>query len=388
MHKYKFSHILSKELRACLYPEKVVPYFELQRAPRLLSKEIRGELSWKKRSQSSRAQRELTRQFRTLPSLKAVTMSHRVPIEPQRVDAPLTSSATFLVLSVTKSPNAVDKIRSALAGIGSLAKNVAIRDLNAVFACTVGIGSDVWDDITRLPRPAELHPFPVVRGATHTAVSTPGDLLFHIRSERRDLNFEFERQLMDRLGDAVTVVDSTIGFRYFDVRDLLGFVDGTANPVGPAVPASILIAEEDAAAVGGSYVVIQKYLHDLTSWKALPTEAQERIVGRTKFDNIELPDEAPEHQASHKQLATISDESGEYDILRDNMPFGSPAEKEFGTYFIGYSARLWVVEKMLERMYVGVPEGMHDRILDFSKPVTGTTFFAPAASLLASLGED
>jgi putative iron-dependent peroxidase len=312
-------------------------------------------------------------------------MSHRVPIEPQRVDAPLTQSATFLVLTVVDGPNAIKTVRSTLASINDLAKNVAIRDLNASFACTVGIGSDAWDRVTGLSRPMELHPFPVVKGAVHTAVSTPGDLLFHIRSERRDLCFEFERQLMDILGDAVAVVDETVGFRYFDIRDLLGFVDGTANPVGPAVPDSILIAEEDASSAGGSYIVIQKYVHDLKAWRALSTEQQEAIIGRTKLDNIELDDAASGQQA-HKTLATIEDENGdEHSILRDNMPFGSPGSGEFGTYFIGYSRRLWVIEKMLQRMFVGDPPGLHDRLLDFSKPLTGTTFFAPSASLLASL---
>lgn len=315
-------------------------------------------------------------------------MSRRVPIEPQRVDAPLTQSATFLVLTIADGPNAISTVRSTLASVNELAKNVAIRDLGASFACTVGIGSDVWDRVTGQSRPNELHPFPVVKGAVHTAVSTPGDLLFHIRSERRDLCFEFERQLMDLLGDAVAVVDETVGFRYFDVRDLLGFVDGTANPVGLSVPASILVAEEDASSVGGSYIVVQKYVHDLKAWRTLPTEQQEAIIGRTKLDNIEL-DDAASGQRAHKTLATIEDEDGvEHSILRDNMPFGSPGSGEFGTYFIGYSRRLWVIERMLQRMFVGDPPGLHDRLLDFSKPLTGTTFFAPSASLLARLESD
>jgi porphyrinogen peroxidase len=222
-----------------------------------------------------------------------------------------------------------------------------------------------------------------------TAVSTPGDLLFHIRSERRDLNFEFEKQLLDILGDSIKVVDETVGFRYFDVRDLLGFVDGTANPVGPAVPASILVTEEDTAGVGGSYIVIQKYVHDLKGWKTLKAEQQEAIIGRTKLDNVELDDAPAGQQASHKTLNTIEDENGvEHDILRDNMPFGSPGSGEFGTYFIGYARRLWVIEKMLQRMYIGEPAGLHDRILDYSTPLTGTTFFAPAASILAALDSD
>ncbi|KAJ5280430.1 hypothetical protein N7478_005802 [Penicillium angulare] len=314
--------------------------------------------------------------------------SQRVPIEPQRVDAPLTQCATFLVVTATNKSNSIQTIKSTLAGLDSLAKNVSIRDLNAQFACTVGIGSDIWGSLTGLPRPAELHPFREVKGSKHTAVSTPGDLLFHIRSERRDICFEFERQLMDQLGDSISVVDETVGFRYFDVRDLLGFVDGTANPVGPAVPSSVLVAEEDTSAQGGSYIVVQKYTHALESWKKLPAEQQEKIIGRTKLDNVEL-DDAESGQRSHKTLTTIEDEQGnEHDILRDNMPFGSPGSGEFGTYFIGYTRRLWVIEKMLERMFVGDPPGLHDRLLDFSTPLTGTTFFAPSASLLASLDSD
>ncbi|EXJ81439.1 iron-dependent peroxidase [Capronia epimyces CBS 606.96] len=324
-------------------------------------------------------------------------MASRVPIEPQRVDAPLTQSATFLVVSINHSrAGAVKTVRTTLARLADLSKNVAIRDLAASFACTVGIGSEAWESVTGgLARPAELRPFTPIRGAVHTAIATPGDLLFHIRADRRDLCFEFERQLMDLLGDAVAVVDDTIGFRYFDVRDLLGFVDGTANPVGTtAVDHSILVTQQDdpaaaAVAAGGSYVVVQKYLHDLPAWRALSTERQEAVIGRTKLDNIELDDAPAGAQAAHKTLATVQDDDGtEHSILRDNMSFGNPAAGQFGTYFIGYSRRLWVVEKMLNRMFVGVPAGLHDRILDFSTPVTGTTFFAPAASVLAGLDSD
>ncbi|KAE8377579.1 hypothetical protein BDV26DRAFT_263272 [Aspergillus bertholletiae] len=322
-----------------------------------------------------------------LPASRA-NMSSRAPIEPQRVDAPLTQSATFLVVSVKDSSEAVQTVRSTLASIDDLSKNVSIRDLSSQFACTVGIGSDVWDRLTGLPRPAELHPFRQVKGKKHTAVSTPGDLLFHIRSDRRDLCFEFERQLMDLLGDSVTVIDQTVGFRYFDVRDLLGFVDGTANPVGPSVSDAILVAEEDNSAAGGSYIVVQKYVHDLQTWKSLPSEKQEAIIGRTKWENIELDDADEGQQQSHKSLATIEENGEEHEILRDNMPFGNPSSGEFGTYFIGYTRRLWVIEKMLERMFIGNPPGLHDRLLDFSTPLTGVTFYAPPASVLAGLESD
>jgi putative iron-dependent peroxidase len=310
----------------------------------------------------------------------------RVPIESQSVDAPLTGSAVFLVLTVSDTPEAYATARGVVSSVSDIAKNVAFRDLGANLSWTVAIGSRVWDAVTGLPRPAELHPFREMKGAVHTAIATPGDLLFHIRSDRRDLCFELERQLLDQLGDAVSVVDETVGFRYFDARDLLGFVDGTANPVGQALPEATIVGDEDDAVAGGSYVVVQKYVHPIEKWRALTTEQQEAIMGRTKADNTEL-DDAVDGQKSHKTLATIEDETGERDILRDNMPFGSPGSGEFGTYFIGYSRHLWVVEKMLERMFIGDPPGLHDRLLDFSTPLTGSTFFAPSAELLASLGD-
>lgn len=304
----------------------------------------------------------------------------------QRIDAPLTRCATFLVLSIRQSPSAIQTIQTTLASVSGLVKNVASRDNKARFACTTAIGSDAWSRITERPKPKELRPLPVYTGGKHSTVSTPGDLLFHIRADRQDMCYEFEKQLLDSLGEAVTTVDETNGFRYFDTRDLLGFVDGTANPDGiDAVEATFVTAEDDGSSVGGSYVVVQKYMHDLAAWKKLNVEQQEAVIGRTKLENIEL-DDAESGQKAHKTLATIEDENGvEHDILRDNMPFGSPGAGEHGTYFIGYSRQLWVTEKMLERMFVGDPPGLHDRILDYSKPVTGTTFFAPSVEFLSSL---
>ena len=306
------------------------------------------------------------------------------PLEPQTVDAPLTRFAIFLVLTVADGDDALNTVRGVLADIEDLVKAVGFRDMHARLSCTVGVGSRIWTPLTGLTQPAELHPFREIAGATHTAIATPGDLLFHIRADRQDLCFELERLLLEELGTSVSTVDEVSGFRYFDVRDLLGFVDGTANPVGTDLPASTLIGDEDAAFAGGSYIVVQKYLHPLSAWQSLTTEQQEAIIGRRKADNMELAD-AETGQKSHKTLATITDDQGEHDILRDNMPFGRPGNGEFGTYFIGYSRHLWVIERMLERMFIGDPPGLHDRLLDFSIPHTGTTFFAPSAPMLAGL---
>ena len=309
----------------------------------------------------------------------------KVPIDAQSVDAPLSRAAIFLVVTVPNDQAALAKVCSVLDGLDDLVKTVGFRDLSGRLSCIVGIGRALWDRLGFDKRPLELKPFAPVAGPVHAAPSTPGDLLFHIRSERPDLCFEFERLLLDSLGTSVTVVDEVSGFRYFDARDLLGFVDGTANPTGQDLPASALVGDEDADFAGGSYVVVQKYLHDLGAWAGVPTPLQEQIIGRTKIDNVELDDDdAP--RKSHKSLATIVDADGaEHDILRDNMPFGRPGQKEFGTYFIGYSRYLWVIEKMLQRMYVGEPAGAYDRLLDFSTPHTGATFFAPARPTLQAL---
>ncbi|MBN9276851.1 MAG: Dyp-type peroxidase [Hyphomicrobium sp.] len=250
-----------------------------------------------------------------------------------------------------------------------------------------GLARAAIRDALQTTPPRELAPFREIKGATHTAVSTPGDLLYHIRARTMDLIVAFERNLLMAFGDAVEAIDDVAGFRYFDGRDLLDFVDGTANPEGLSLPEATIVGEEDPEHAGGSYVVVQKYLHNLDAWRAQKTEAQEAIIGRTKHDNIELDDAPADAQKSHKTLCTIEDADGEHEILRDNMPFANPGRGEYGTYFIGYTRRLWVIEKMLERMFIGNPAPLHDRILDFSTATTGVTFFAPSRKVLADLGE-
>jgi putative iron-dependent peroxidase len=202
-----------------------------------------------------------------------------------------------------------------------------------------------------------------------------------------DLCFELATQIMARIGNAVTPVDEVHGFKNFDDRDLVGFVDGTENPRGEAVADAALVGEEDASFAGGSYVMVQKYLHDMSGWNALSTEAQEKIIGRKKLSDIEL-DAAVKPTCSHSSLTTIEDNGKEMKILRDNMPFGSAAQGEFGTYFIGYCRTPRTLEQMLENMFVGRPPGNYDRLLDYSRAVTGNLFFAPSATFLESMGDD
>jgi putative iron-dependent peroxidase len=308
-------------------------------------------------------------------------------VVPQPVSAPLTRAAIFLIVTVNPGSDHRAAVRSFCRDLPALFRAVEFRDLEAGLSCVMGIGSEAWDGLFGEPRPAELHPFREIRAGPRHAVSTPGDLMFHIRAKRMDLCFELATQIMARLGDAVSAVDEVHGFRYFDERDLLGFVDGTENPRGEAVIEAALIGEEDAAFAGGSYVIVQKYLHDLDGWNALSTEAQERIIGRSKLSDIEL-DDSVKPTSAHSALTTITENGKEFQILRDNMPFGRVGEGEFGTYFIGYCRSPRITEQMIENMFVGRPPGNYDRLLDFSRAVTGTLFFVPSATFLESVNED
>jgi porphyrinogen peroxidase len=310
-----------------------------------------------------------------------------VRVVPQPVSAPLTRAAIFLIVTVNPGPDNRAALRSFCGDLSALLRAVEFRDLEAGLSCVIGFGSDAWNRLFGEPRPAELHAFREIRAGTRHAVSTPGDLLFHIRAKRMDLCFEVATQIMARIGHAVSPVDEVHGFRYFDDRDLLGFVDGTENPRGQAVIDAALIGEEDAAFAGGSYVIVQKYLHDVSGWNALSTEAQERIIGRTKLSDIEL-DDSIKPTSAHNALTTIAEDGKEFQILRDNMPFGRVGEGEFGTYFIGYCRTPRITEQMLENMFVGRPPGNYDRLLDFSRAVTGTLFFVPTATFLESVTQD
>jgi porphyrinogen peroxidase len=306
---------------------------------------------------------------------------------PQAVSAPLTRAAVFLVVTINPGADNRDTVRSFCGDLPALIRAVDFRDLEARLSCVMGIGSEAWDRLFGNPRPAELHPFREIKAGSRHAVSTPGDLLFHIRAKRMDLCFEMATQIMARLGDAVSAVDEVHGFRYFDDRDLLGFVDGTENPRGEAVIEAAVIGEEDAAFAGGSYVIVQKYLHDMDGWNALSTEAQERIIGRSKLSDIEL-DDSIKPTSAHNALTTITENGKEFQIVRDNMPFGQVGRGEFGTYFIGYCRTPRVTEQMIENMFVGRPPGNYDRLLDFSRAVTGALFFVPSLTFLESVNDD
>jgi len=300
----------------------------------------------------------------------------------QKISAPMTRAAIFLVVTVKPDEAAETAVKTLCADLSALLRAVGFRDGAGGLTCIMGFGSAIWDRLFPGERPAELHPFREIIADTRHAVATPGDILFHIRAERADLCFELETLILERLDGFVSVAEEVHGFQYFDNRDLLGFVDGTENPTDREAVDAILIGPEDPSFAGGSYVITQRYLHDMKGWNTLPVEIQEKIVGRTKLSNVELDDTVKPTNA-HNALTVIVDENGvEQKILRENMPFGTPGQGEFGTFFIGYCRTPRIIEQMLENMFVGRPPGNYDRLLDFSTAASGTLFFVPTGTFL------
>jgi len=246
-------------------------------------------------------------------------------------------------------------------------------------SCVMGIGFDAWKRLQlKEPLPKELQNFLEIKGSTHTAVSTPGDLHLHLRADNNSISFDMAIEISKVLTPVADSVVEVHGFKYWDNRSILGFVDGTENPHGKDREFFAVIGDEDPEYKGGSYLFVQKYLHNMDAWNSLSTEAQEKVIGRSKEKDIEMTDDVKPSN-SHSAVANIGDD---FKIVRDNMPFGTPSTNEFGTYFISYASTFSTTQKMLESMFIGNPVGNYDRILDFSTAITGTLFFVPTKDML------
>ncbi|SUO97210.1 Dyp-type peroxidase [Suttonella ornithocola] len=252
---------------------------------------------------------------------------------------------------------------------------------NACASIVLGIGYEAWQALQLpAPLPKEFSPFKPIKGNKYTAVSTRGDLHIHIRSNSQSHCIDIAANISECLYPVADSIEEIHGFRYWDGRSILGFVDGTENPQGEARAEFGLIGDEDPQYKGGSYLFVQKYIHDMRAWRALPIPEQEKVIGRSKADDIEMDEETKPSNA-HIALTNIGDDKK---VIRDNVPFGSISDNEMGTYFIAYARYFSTLEHMLEHMFIGEPEGNYDRILDFSEAKTGTLFFVPSQDMLES----
>ena len=308
-------------------------------------------------------------------------------MRPQSVTDKPGENALFMVFGLLDKENAVETIKDLCGRFPVIIRSMRNRFPEQEISGVMGFGADAWSKLfPERAKPQELIPFKEIKGDKHTAVSTLGDLFFHIRSKKQDTCYEIARLISDAIQEVTTAIDEVHGFRYFDGRAIIGFVDGTENPDFDTYKYAV-IGDNEPDFKGGSYAFVQKYVHNMNKWNNLSTEEQEKVIGRRKFDDWELgDDEKPEN--AHNAVTNIEDEEGnELKIVRANMPFANPAKREFGTYFIGYASTFSTTHRMLENMFIGDPIGNYDRLLDFSTAITGTLFFVPSFDLLEELGE-
>ncbi|MGF1911070.1 Dyp-type peroxidase [Vibrio kasasachensis] len=247
----------------------------------------------------------------------------------------------------------------------------------AKLTLSIAFSYGFWSQLNQI-MPAELIEFPQLGEGEIVAPTTDVDVLIHLHSNRHDLHFYVMRKLLAEIADDVTVVDETAGFRYLDARDMTMFIDGTENPKEAARQEVAIIPEGDF--VGGSYVMVQRFIHDLPAWNRLNVAAQEKVIGRTKPDSIELEDVPA---ASHVGRVDIKEEGKGLKIVRHSLPYGT-VSGEHGLLFIAYCNKLHNFKTMLESMY-GVTDGKTDQMLRFTHAVTGAYFFAPSSEMLQSL---
>ena len=286
--------------------------------------------------------------------------------------------AIFITLRMTADSS---EVIGAIASVPGLTERFAKEHGAANLSSVVGIGSDAWDKLFPAQRPRQLRPFRARQDGARSAPSTAGDFLLHIRSERQDVNFILARKIMAQFGSAVTVIEEIAGYRYFDSRDMTGFIDGTENPQGEhRAEVGLVIDEIDF--IGGSYISLQRYVHNLDARDKLPVATQEGHIGRTKADDVQLKgDDKP--ATAHISRAVVEEDGMELEILRHSMPYGGV--QEAGLLFIAYAGRADHFDKMLGQMVIADSDGHYDHLLDFTQAVTGNQFFAPSLDFLSSL---
>ncbi|WBV59136.1 Dyp-type peroxidase [Chryseobacterium camelliae] len=304
-------------------------------------------------------------------------------IESQNVTDYPNSNTIFMVWRLVDDPKLKETFQQLCALVLNLNNSVFNRFPDSRASCVMGIGYNAWNILELpVPLPKELTNFEEIKGEKHTAVSTPGDLHFHLRADDKSIIFDMAIEISKLLTPVAESILEIHGFKYWDDRSILGFVDGTENPHNEDRDLFAKVGDEDLQYKGGSYLFTQKYLHNMNAWRNLSTEEQEKVIGRSKENDIEMSDDVKPSN-SHIALANIESGDGEeLKIVRDNMPFGNPSMGEFGTYFISYANTFSTTKKMLTNMFIGDPPGNYDRILDFSTAVTGTLFFVPTRNML------
>lgn len=306
------------------------------------------------------------------------------PTKAQDVWKDVGKNVSFVVLKLKRENLAADQ--EAIAEFAdrsqAIERSMMIRAADANLKVSIGFSRTAWDYLfPNAAVPKQLETYTTLTGPEYSMPASEGDIFLHVRAGDEAVVYEVVRQFMVFLEPIATVLDETKGFRYFEGRAIIGFIDGTEAPAEFEAADYALVGEEDPEYINGSYAFAQKWLHDMDFWGKMKTEEQEKAVGRHKFDDLELEYDEKFHNA-HNVAAKIEVDGEEQKIVRMNVPFSDPATGKTGTYFIGYS-RYWSVTKaMLQQMV-----DMSDFLLTFSTIQSGQLFFIPSRDTLGEIAD-
>lgn len=260
-------------------------------------------------------------------------------------------------------------------GIGCLAE--LDSELQRV---VLAFGREIWTRLAPQAVPEDLIPFyPIVGADDRVAPGSQCDLLVWIQSDAHDKNLGLALQIYRQLATDASLELEVHGFRYLDSRDLTGFIDGTENAESPESTQVALIPQGKVGA-GGSYVLSQKWVHDLDAFNQLSEGEQEHVIGRTKADSIELED-AP--ATAHIRRTDVKIDGKPLKIYRRSVPYGGI--EQHGLYFLAFSTELVRFAIQLDRMFGKAEDGVIDQLTAFSKPVSGSYWYAPSLQQLAAV---
>ncbi len=302
----------------------------------------------------------------------------------QSVILPLPSDhARFIVLRLKNL--SIEDFKERLKQLFTTRDRLITQHPNAQIKTAVAFGPELWSKLYE-QAPAGFKQLESIQGSFNMPV-VPADVLIHIASARADICFALSQSFFEGIRDQVEVLDERVCFRYFDGRDITGFIDGTENPQFPDDRAEVALLGEDTGIFqDGSFIFAQRYAHNLDKWKKLKVDAQEQVMGRTKLESIELEDEVKPANA-HIARTVVEDEEGEeMEILRHSLPYGD-GRGDQGLFFIAYTKDLKIIDTMLVRMFGTSGDGIHDRLLHFVTPMDGAYYFAPSEELLEEILE-
>ncbi len=301
------------------------------------------------------------------------------------------------------SPAALSSIRSALAQLRSDCANCPAGPINLV----VGFGPSLLAELAEAGAaedsatagaapalmPADFQPYATINstdGSGKQAIGTQEELLLWLTHEQTDVTWKAQYDFRVAVSEHMFIARETPAFVLAPSLDMTGFTDGIGNPSNEEF-GEVALVPADQPGAGGSHVIAQRWVHDLTGWNEMPVGEQEAIIGRKKYpDDSKLAQQAPQSHLRHVELRADGNHgmsgSGERDEMwRRSAPYALH-DGTVGLYFVGFCGSQAPLRERMDLMYgIGVPDGVRDGLTDFSEPASGSYYFAPSEEALAAI---